>query len=98
MFRKRGSKTAPLSAEEGGGRAAPPVRRRRRPGGVDEVRAFLNSRHEGLNGRPIDIAIASDAGLLAVEAAIAAALRGRRRAKLQCEARPGNSQRKERAA
>ena len=34
------------------------------------VRAFLNSHHEGLRGRPLDLAVASDAGLLAVEAAI----------------------------
>ena len=34
------------------------------------VRAFLNSHHEGLRGRPLDLAIASDAGLLAVETAI----------------------------
>lgn len=33
---------------------------------------FLNAHHEGLGGRPIDLAIASDAGLSAVEGAIAA--------------------------
>jgi hypothetical protein len=57
---------------------------------VDEVRAFLNSRHEGLNGRPIDIAIASEAGLIAVEAAIAAAARCRR-AQDEAEVRPGTA-------
>jgi uncharacterized protein (DUF2384 family) len=46
-------------------------------GSVEEVRAFLNSRHQGLGGRPIDIAIASEAGLSAVDAAIAAAARHR---------------------
>jgi uncharacterized protein (DUF2384 family) len=34
------------------------------------VRAFLNSHHEGLSGRPLDLAVASDAGLPAVESAI----------------------------
>lgn len=37
---------------------------------TDAVRAFLNSHHSGLRGRPIDLAVASDAGLAAVEAAI----------------------------
>ena len=37
---------------------------------TDAVRTFLNSHHDGLSGRPIDLAVASDAGLLAVEAAI----------------------------
>ena len=39
---------------------------------TDAVRAFLNSHHEGLRGRPIDLAVASDAGLAAVETAIGA--------------------------
>jgi hypothetical protein len=34
--------------------------------------AFLNSVHDGLGGRPIDLAVASDEGLLAVEALLAA--------------------------
>ena len=38
---------------------------------VDAVRAFLNSHHDGLSGRPLDLAIASDEGLVAVEAVIA---------------------------
>lgn len=38
--------------------------------GVDAVRAFLNSHHGGLRGRPLDLAVASDAGLAAVEIAI----------------------------
>ncbi len=37
---------------------------------ADQVRAFLNSHHDGLDGRPLDLAVASDAGLAAVEAAI----------------------------
>ena len=39
---------------------------------TDAVRAFLNSHHEGLSGRPIDLAVASAAGLAAVETAIGA--------------------------
>ena len=37
---------------------------------LDGVRAFMNTHHDGLEGRPIDLAVASDAGLVAVEAAI----------------------------
>jgi len=39
---------------------------------IEAVRAFLNCHHQGLDGRPIDLAVASDAGLARVEAAIAA--------------------------
>ncbi|MFA5970035.1 MAG: antitoxin Xre/MbcA/ParS toxin-binding domain-containing protein [Sphingomonas sp.] len=35
--------------------------------------AFLNAHHDGLGGRPIDLAVASDEGLMAVEEMIAAA-------------------------
>ena len=37
---------------------------------TDAVRAFLNTHHDGLHGRPLDLAVASEAGLLAVEQAI----------------------------
>ena len=37
---------------------------------ADAVRAFLNTHHDGLRGRPLDLAVASEAGLLAVEQAI----------------------------
>jgi uncharacterized protein (DUF2384 family) len=40
-------------------------------GSVEAVRAFLNSHDETLSGRPIDLAVASEDGLIAVEAAIA---------------------------
>jgi hypothetical protein len=40
-------------------------------GTTEAVRAFLNSPHAELGGRPIDLALASDEGLAAVEAAIA---------------------------
>ena len=39
-------------------------------GTADAVRAFLNTHHDGLRGRPLDLAVASEAGLLAVEQAI----------------------------
>jgi len=41
-------------------------------GGAD-ARDFLNAHHDGLRGRPLDLALASDAGLAAVEAALGAA-------------------------
>ncbi len=44
-------------------------------GDVEAVRAFLNCHHVALDGRPIDLAVASDDGLARVEAAIAAAAR-----------------------
>jgi hypothetical protein len=34
------------------------------------VRGFLNSHHSGLGGRPLDLAVASAAGLAAVQTAI----------------------------
>jgi hypothetical protein len=37
---------------------------------VEAVCDFLNNHHEGLGGRPLDIALRSDADLAAVEAAI----------------------------
>ena len=40
--------------------------------GTDAVRDFLNGYHEALRARPLDLAIASEAGLVAVERAIAA--------------------------
>ena len=36
----------------------------------DAVRAFLNSHHAGLRGRPLDLAVSSEACLKAVETAI----------------------------
>ncbi|MGE3146838.1 MAG: antitoxin Xre/MbcA/ParS toxin-binding domain-containing protein [Pseudorhodoplanes sp.] len=37
---------------------------------ADATREFLNNEHAALGGRPLDIALHSDAGLLAVEQAI----------------------------
>jgi uncharacterized protein (DUF2384 family) len=44
---------------------------------TEAVCAFLNSRHEGLRGRPLAVATASDAGLYAVEAALQSMVGGR---------------------
>ncbi|MEN3749616.1 antitoxin Xre/MbcA/ParS toxin-binding domain-containing protein [Sphingomonas sp. HF-S3] len=41
-------------------------------GGKDGASAFLNSHDDALGGRPLDLAVASDAGLAAVEQAITA--------------------------
>ena len=41
-------------------------------GDPDAVRNFLNTFHAGLSGRPLDLAVASDAGLEAVESALGA--------------------------
>ena len=41
------------------------------------VRSFLNSHHDGLRGRPLDLATRSDSGLYAVEAAIQSMIGGR---------------------
>ena len=38
--------------------------------GTDAVRSFLNTHHHELEGRPLDIATASDSGLREVEKAI----------------------------
>jgi uncharacterized protein (DUF2384 family) len=43
---------------------------------ADAARAFLNTSHAGLNGRPIDVAGASDDGLLRVKNVIATMARG----------------------
>lgn len=40
-------------------------------GGREAVMAFLNTHDDALGGRPLDLAVASDAGLVAVERAIA---------------------------
>lgn len=39
---------------------------------ADATRNFLNNEHRELGGRPLDIALHSDAGLLAVERAVRA--------------------------
>jgi uncharacterized protein (DUF2384 family) len=84
-FRRRGP-TAPTLSRDQGKRQGQAVRAAQAAlGSVDAVRAFLNSHHGILAGRPIDIAIASEAGLIAVEAAVAA--EGRRRPRGEAGAR-----------
>lgn len=67
-----------LSPDEGK-RQGRVVRAAHALGDVEAVRVFLNFPHEALGGRPIDLAVASEAGMVAVQAAIDAecALRNR---------------------
>jgi uncharacterized protein (DUF2384 family) len=70
-FRKK-NKLGPRLSDEESKRQGQAVRSAQAAlGNVEAVRAFLNSHHDALDGRPIDLAVASDAGLIAVEAAIA---------------------------
>ena len=90
-FRKRGRKGPVLSQDEGKRQIRAVRAAQAALGSVDAVRDFLNSHHDGLDGRPIDLAVASEAGLAAVETAIA--IEGRRRAPAKAqplakEARP----------
>jgi uncharacterized protein (DUF2384 family) len=71
-FRRRG-RSGPILSRDEGNRQLRAVRSAQAAlGSVDAVRAFLNSHHDRLEGRPIDLAVASEAGLIAVEAAISA--------------------------
>ena len=70
-FRKRPS--GPVLSRDEGTRQLRAVRAAHAAlGDAEAVRAFLNCHHQGLDGRPIDLAVASDDGLARVEAAIAA--------------------------
>lgn len=69
-FRK--ARTGPILSRDEGVRQGRAVRSAQAAlGSVEAVRAFLNSHDEALSGRPIDLAVASEDGLIAVEAAIA---------------------------
>jgi len=72
-FHRKGRKAPTLSREESVRQGKVVRLAQTALGSVEAVRAFLNNQHEALGGRPIDIAVASDAGLLAVAAAIPAA-------------------------
>ena len=72
-FRKRAPQGRALSPDEGKRQSRAVRSAQAALGSVEDVRAFLNGHDQGLGGRPIDIAIASDAGLAAVEAALAKA-------------------------
>jgi uncharacterized protein (DUF2384 family) len=83
-FRK--AKTGPILSQDEGARQSRAVRSAQAAlGNVEAVRAFLNSHDEALRGRPIDLAVASEAGLIAVEAAIARQVRRRPAARKQAE-------------
>ena len=70
-FRKR--RTGPVLSREEGVRQGAAVRSAQAAlHSIEAVRAFLNTHHAGLSGRPIDLAVASQAGLLAVQEAVAA--------------------------
>jgi uncharacterized protein (DUF2384 family) len=76
-FRKRGRKGPVLSQDEGKRQIRAVRAAQAALGSVEAVRDFLNSHNDSLEARPIDLAVASEAGLAAVEAAIA--IEGRRR-------------------
>ncbi|MGZ8359706.1 MAG: antitoxin Xre/MbcA/ParS toxin-binding domain-containing protein [Allosphingosinicella sp.] len=68
-FRKAGRGPAlPLDAQVRQGRIV--VAAHSALGSIDAAREFLNTHHDGLRGRPLDLAVASEDGLKAVEAAI----------------------------
>ena len=70
-FRKRPS--GPVLSRDEGTRQLRAVRAAHEAlGDIEAVRAFLNCHHQGLDARPIDLAVASADGLARVEAAIAA--------------------------
>ena len=71
-FHRKGRNASTLSREESVRQGKVVQMVQAALGSVEAVRHFLNNHHEGLGGRPIDIAVASDAGLIAVEAAIPA--------------------------
>lgn len=72
-FTYRRTRTGPVLSPDEGKRQSRAVRSAQAAlGSVDAVRAFLNTHHPSLDARPIDLAVASEAGLIAVEAAISA--------------------------
>jgi len=71
-FRRRGRNGPVLSRDEGQRQGRAVRAAQAALGSVDAVRAFLNTHHASLDARPIDLAVESEAGLAAVEAAIAA--------------------------
>ena len=75
-FRRRGRRGPILSPDEGERQSRAVRAAQAALGSVEAVRDFLNTPHARLEGRPIDLAVASEAGLIAVEAAIAEAKRG----------------------
>ena len=77
VFGFRKARSGPVLSSEEGKRQGQAVRAAKATlGDSDTVLAFLNTHHAGLRGRPLDLAVASEAGLTAVEAAIC--IEGRR--------------------
>ena len=72
-FRK--ARTGPVLSRDEGQRQGRVVKTALAALGSADARAFLNAHHDGLRGRPLDLALASDAGLEAVEAALGAEAR-----------------------
>jgi hypothetical protein len=69
LFRKR--KTGPVLSPDAFARQGDAVRAAAAAfADPAQVRGFLNGHHGGLGGRPLDLAVASAAGLAAVEMAI----------------------------
>ena len=67
-FRK--AARGPVLSREQGARQGDAVKSALAALGNEDARAFLNGHHAGLRGRPLDLAVASDAGLSAVQAAL----------------------------
>ena len=67
LFRK--ARTGPVLSRDEGARQGRAVRAAVAAlADAETARSFLNSHHRGLRARPIDLAVASDAGLAAVVA------------------------------
>lgn len=66
----RAAWTGPVLSREEGVRQGRVVRASLALLGSGSARAFLNTYHAGLGGRPLDLAVASDDGLVAVESAL----------------------------
>ena len=60
----------PVLSREQGKRQGQAVRSALAALGTDDARAFLNGHHIGLRGRPLDLAVASEAGLKSVQTAL----------------------------
>lgn len=74
-FRRRGRSGPVLSRDEGQRQGRIVRAAQEALGSVEAVRGFLNNHHAALDGRPLDVAVASEGGFVAVEAAIAAEAR-----------------------
>lgn len=69
-YRFRRARKGPVLSREQGVRQGRVVKSALAVFGSADALAFLNAHHAGLGGRPLDLAVASDAGLGAVETAL----------------------------